>query len=254
MAIVFNNVSYLGEIKDMSFEIENNKITGIIGSSGSGKSTVIDLMSGVFEPSRGSILYEEAGVVYQNVHDQFFYNSVKEEFIYFLRVHHIMNIEKKMFDAIKMVGFDISILDASPFELSLSEQKKLSLALVLSINPKVILLDDVFFGLDDKSKESMIRLIRKLKIRYGRTIVVVSRDVNLIYRISDKVILIDNGEVVKISDKYDIFTDVELLEKCNLPTPKLVEFSNIVKSKKNIDLGFRDDINDLMKDIYRFVR
>ena len=92
-----------------------------------------------------------------------------------------------------------------------------------------------------------------MKIRYGKTIVIASKDTDVIFRLSDKVILVNKGRVVKEGDKYDILTDTYLLKKCNLKVPKLIEFSNLV-SEKGVNIGYRDDINDLAKDIYRYLR
>ena len=257
MAIVFDNVTYLDEVSNATFSIDDGKITGIIGSSYSGKSAIIDLISGLV--SSNDIIYDgvdesDIGVLYQDIDDQFFYDKIMMDFYLTLKRHHIKNIDKKMFDSLKMTGLTKDYLYRSPFELSLSEQKRISLALALSFNPKVLLLDEPFFGLDYKEKERCIKLIRMLKIRYGKTIVIASKDSEIIHSLSDKIILINEGRVMKIGSKYDIFTDDKLLKKCNLEVPKVIKFSKLVKDKKGIDIGYRDDVNDLVKDIYRYLR
>ena len=260
MAVVFDDVSYFDLIKDATFDIETGKITGIIGSSNSGKSTLIDLMSGLISPFDESVIYDDGidfndiGVVYQNIDDQFFYDNIIDEFTLVLRCHHIRNINKNILDSLRLVGLNDSYLYRSPFKLSLSEQKRLSLALALSFNPKLILLDEPVMGLDNKEKERFIKLVRLMKLRYGKTIVIASKDAELIHRLSDHVILVSKGKVVKTGGKYDVFTDEKLIHDCDLSVPKVIEFSNLLNSKKGIKMGYRDDINDLMKDIYRFVR
>ena len=156
-----------------------------------------------------------------------------------------------MNDAIKMVGFNNNVLNKTIYELSLSEQKRISLALVLAGNPDIIILDDIFFGLDGKTCDNIIRIIRLLKVRYGKSVVIVSRDSDLIYSICDNVMLIKDGSLLEVEDK---FKDASLLVKCGLPIPRLIDFSNTLMKEKGIDLGYRNDINDLAKDIYRFVR
>ena len=255
MELILDNVSYNDEIRNVSFKFESKKIYGIIGSSGSGKSCLADLINCGIVPSGGDIYFDgKIGMVYQNIFDQFFYENIKDEFIFNLKINGIYNIVKKMNDAVRMVGFNSSILNKSIYELSSSEQKRISLALVLACNPDVIILDDLFFGLDGKTHDNIIRIIRLLKIRYGKTIIIVSRNSDLIYSVCDNVILINNGFLLKLGDKYSIFKDKSLLEKCGLSIPKLINFSNILKDRKDIDLGYRNDINDLVKDIYRFVR
>lgn len=253
---MFDGVSYLDEIKNATFEIETGKITGIAGSSKSFKSTLIDLMSGMI--STNEIYYDfdfkDIGVMYQDINDQFFFDNIKDEFIFTLKRHHVKDFNKKMMNALKIVDFDDDYLYRSPFELSLSEQKRLSLALILSYNPKIILFDEPVFGLDNKEKERFIKLIRMMKIRYGKTIVIASKDTEFIHKLADNVILVSNGEVIKTGNKYDIFSDELLLERCNLPTPKVIKVSNLIYNKKNIKIGYRDDINDLVKDMYRYLR
>ena len=255
MAIVFDGVSYFDELKNINIKVKDRKITGIIGPCNSGKSCLVDLIGGNFLPSSGDVFFNDSvGIVYQNVEDQFFYDNIKDEFIFNLKINGVHDVYKKMNDAVKIVGFNSNILNKSIYELSLSEQKRISLAIVLAINPKIIVLDDLFFGLDGYLTNKLIRLIRLLKVRYYKTIIVVSNNSDLIHSLCDDIILISNGSILKYGDKYEIFTDSKLLKSCNLLMPDVIHFSNMVLKKKNINLGFRDDINDLVKDIYRFVR
>lgn len=253
MGVVLEDVSY-ENLKNISLKIEDKKIYGIIGSSHSGKSALAELIGGGTFSNRDIYFDGKIGMVYQNVSDQFFYDIIKDEFVFVLKLYGIKNIVKKMNDAIRMVGFNSNILNKSIYELSFSEQKRISLALVLSCNPDVIVLDDLFFGLDGKTRDNIIRIIRLLKIRYGKSIVIVSRDSDLVYSICDSVILMNDGRIIKVGDKYSIFKDISLLASCNLSIPKLINFSNTLLKRKGVDIGFRNDINDLVKDIYRFVR
>lgn len=245
---------------NVSFNVEIGKITGIVGSSNSGKSDLIDLMSGFSLESDEGIFFDDdinfndIGVMYQDIESQFFSNNIGREFYSILKIKGIKDINKKITSSLKMFGLDESYLYRSPFELSLSEQKCISLALVLSFNPKIILLDEPTFGLDNKEKERFIKLIRMMKLRYGKTIVIASRDTEMIYKLADNVVLLNKGSVVKIGDKYNVLADEKLLSKCGLLVPNVVRFSNIVHRRKKIKIGYRDDINDLVKDIYRFVR
>lgn len=255
MGIVLEDVCYYEQIKNVSLKIDDKKIYGILGTTGSGKSILADLISGGIIPNSGDVhLNGKIGMVYQNISDQFFYDKIKDEFIFNLKVNGCHNIIKKMDDAIKMVGFNNNVLNKTIYELSHSEQKRISLALVLATNPDIIILDDIFFGLDGKTCDNIIRIIRLLKVRYGKSIVIVSRDSDLIYSICDSVSLINDGSLLGFQDKYSIFEDISLLGKCGLSIPRLIDFSNTLMKEKGIDLGYRNDINDLAKDIYRFVR
>lgn len=255
MGVVLENVSYYDDVENISLTINEKKIYGIIGSTGTGKSTLAELISGGIFPSSGDIFFDgKIGMVYQNISDQFFYDSIKEEFVFNLKINGVYNIIKKINDSLKMVGFNTNILNKSIHELSSSEQKRISLALVLSCNPDIIILDDFFFGLDGKVRDNVIRIIRLLKVRYGKSIIIVSRDSDLVYSICDEIILINDGSLIEKADKYSVFKDVSLIEECGLSVPKLVSFSDTLLKKKNVNIGCRNDINDLVKDIYRFVR
>ena len=93
-----------------------------------------------------------------------------------------------------------------------------------------------------------------MKLRYGKTIIIVSNNTDIALELADVILYFKNGEIVVEDNKFDFFTNEELLKRCRLSVPKLIRFSNLVKDIKNINIGYRTEINDLMKDIYRFVK
>ena len=93
-----------------------------------------------------------------------------------------------------------------------------------------------------------------MKLRYGKTIIIVSNNTDIALELADIILYFKNGEIVAEDNKFDFFTNEELLKRCRLSVPKLIRFSNLVKDIKNINIGYRTEINDLMKDIYRFVK
>ena len=128
----------------------------------------------------------------------------------------------------------------------------LALAILLSQKFKVFLLDEPFINLDYESKKNMIKLFRMMKLKYGKTIIIASSDTDIALELADEVMRLNDGKLIFIGNKFDLFTNTKLLD--NIDIPQLIQFSNLVKEKKNINIGFRDDINDLIKDIYRFVK
>ena len=162
--------------------------------------------------------------------------------------------DKRVSDALKMVGLDDSYLERDPFKLSNGEQRKVAIASILVFNPKIIVFDEPTIGLDYDSKKNLIKLIRMLKTRYSKTIIIISHDIDFIHSISDYVILLDKGNLILTGNKYDILANPSALEYYNLPMPKVVEFSYKVLKNKGIKMGYRDDINDLLKDIYRYAK
>ena len=115
----------------------------------------------------------------------------------------------------------------------------------------VLVLDSFTEGLDDINQDRIIKLIRILKNRYNKKIIIASNDLEFIHKIADKVYVLYEGIVIMSGSKYDIFKQEKLLKKYGLLVPNIIKFENLVLSKKNIRLGYRDDINDLIKDIYR---
>lgn len=283
MEIKYNKVNYVYNantplkkvaLKDIELVIEDSKINAIIGTSGSGKTTLIEMLNSLLVPTKGSVkvdndiisnkstikninaLRRKVGIVFQFPEEQFFNLTVKKEIEFgLLSFNYRTNeLDKRVSDALKMVGLDDSYLERDPFKLSNGEQRKVAVASILVYNPKIIVFDEPTIGLDYNSKNSLIRLIRMLKTRYNRTIIVISHDIDFVHGISDNVILLDKGSLILTGTKYDILANPEALQYYHIEMPKVVEFSYKVLKNKGIKMGYRDDINDLLKDIYRYVR
>lgn len=281
MEVVFDNVKYVYNegnisekeiIKKISLSFEKGKINGIIGPNGSGKTTLIQMINGLVIPTVGEVRIDnyvvnkkiknyknlrfDVGLVFQFPEQQVFNLTVREEIGFALDYYNYKteNKDKRILDSLKMVELDSSYLDKNPFDLSQGELRRVAIATILAFNPKVIILDEPTIGLDSKSKNNLIKVMRLLKNRFHKTIIIVSHDVDLIHKISDYIYLISKGQLIKKGTKYEIFTDNDLLNKYHIATPKVIEFSKRVLVKKNIKLGYRDDINDLLKDIYRNVK
>ena len=152
-----------------------------------------------------------------------------------------------------MVGLNDSYLLRNPFELSGGEKRKVAIASVLAFNPEVIILDEPTNGLDSTGKESLIKLIKMLKNKYNKTIIVVSHDVDILYRFVDNVIILSNGRLLMQGNKFDVFKNVEFLSSNGVKVPRIVEFIHKVEEKTGKYLGKIDDVNDLIKEIYQNV-
>lgn len=281
MEVKFNHVFYVYNEKtplskmvlgDINATFKEGKITSIMGKSGSGKTTLIELINALIIPTKGNIqvgsrvisktrkikninnLRYKIGLVFQVPEEQFFCKTVKEEIEFGMKYFNksVKSIQKHISDALIMMGLDDTYLNRNPFTLSSGEMRKVAIASVLAFNPKVIILDEPTIGLDNKSKENLIKIIKLLKNRYKKTIIVVSNDTDLLLKISDYVILLDKGKIVLEGNKYDVFK--QDIEKYSLKRPKIIEFEQLVLEKKGIKIGYRDDINDLMKDVYRYVK
>ena len=278
MEVKFSNVNFYYDKKtkvknldSINFRIKSNTIVGITGKSGSGKTTLIELMCGLHIPSSGKItigdiiinkknifdetkLKNKIGYVSQNSEQQIFNKTVKEELIYPLKFLNKDVDNSKIVEILNMVGLSENYLDRNPLLLSSGEKKKLSIASVLLLDTDIIVFDEPTKSLDYKSIKDFKRLIKNLKNNFNKTIIVISRDVDFLHAISDEVAVMNEGKILIWGGKYDVFKSIDILEHYNLPIPKVIQFSSIVLDKKNIKIGYRDEINDLLKDIYRYVR
>lgn len=276
MEIIFKKVSftYPGDkeiLKNIDITIKNNKITFIMGKNGSGKTTLIQLLNGLLIPTSGVVQIDEftitskeknynlnklrskVGVVFQFPEDQFFNFTVKEEISYSLKQfnYRLNEIDKHVLNSLKLVGLNASYRDLNPFKLSKGEMRKVAIASILAFNPKVIVLDEPTIGLDNNSKENLIKVIKKLKNKYNKTIIIVSHDLDFINALADNIVLLNNGEVFLNDSKNNVFKNKKTFDKIGLKVPNTILFAQLVKEKHNIKLPYRNDIDDLIKDIYR---
>ena len=283
MEIKFNQVGYCYNeqtplqkevLKDINIAIIEGKINGIFGKSGSGKTTLVEMINALLIPTVGHIKVDnyiieknkkivnvntlrcKVGIVFENPEDQFFNTTVKKEIEFGMKYFNYKTdkIEDRIIDALKMVGLDETFLERDPFSLSSGEKRKVAIASILTFNPKVIIFDEPTLGLDYNSKVNLIRIIKMLKNKYNKTIFITTHDVDLLHQLADYIFVLHNKKVVMEGNKNDIFSRVDELKKYDLPVPKIIEFANKVYIQKNIKMGYRDDINDLIKDIYRYVK
>lgn len=283
MEIKFNDVSYTYDkvnyqkkeiLENINLSFLEGKITGIVGKSGSGKTTMVELIDALLLPSSGNIQVGDfiidkskkmknvnefrfqVGLVFQFPEEQIFNSTVREELEMGLKFYHYKmdKIQERTIDALKMVGLDASYLDKNPFTLSHGEKRKVALASILIINPNVLILDEPTIGLDAESKHDLMKLIRVLKNRFHKTILIVSHDTDFLLPLVDEIVVLHDKHIVMQGDKYSVFKQVKKLKQYGVKVPQIIEFSDKVLRKKNIRIGYRDEIKDLMKDIYRYVK
>jgi len=283
MEVRFSNVGYIYNdgtafskevLNDINIEFKNGLVHSIVGKSGSGKTTIVELINALIKPTKGSIdvgnyhiesnnkinninnMRVKVGLVFQFPEKQFFCKTVKQEIEFGMNCFHYKSkgIEKRVIDSLKMVGLDESYLDRDPFTLSHGEMRSVAIASVLAFNPKIIIFDEPTIGLDNNSKKNLMRLIRMLKTRYSKNVIIVSHDTDFLLKVTDTVSVLEDGKIVLTGNKYEVFSNEKTMKKNNICVPNIIKFSNLVKKKKNIKIGYRDEINDLIKDIYRYVR
>lgn len=267
MAITLNNLNYSNKIINMTYTFEDNKITSIIASSGSGKTLISYLIMGLEKPTNGSIsvlgniidnqtkdfkyIRRKIGYVFQNPEEEFFTSTVKTEIEFGLKKHNykLDKIDTQIASALKMVGLSNDYLPRNPFTLSGGEKEKLALAIPLSLNPEIIILDEPTIFLDDKSIFELIELIKKIKNKYNKTIIILSNDIDFVNKISDNILLIKKGKISDSIKTSELIKIKDKLKKSGMEIPKIYEFIDQVNKQKNQKLTYTNNIDELVKEI-----
>ncbi len=277
MEIVFDNVTYKENIntpleitylKKLTFSIKEKEITCIIGDSDSGKTKIGELINAVVSPTFGSVkifdfindgrrikninrLRMNVGYVPMNPKDILFNKTVKSE-LFFGMKYFKYKLNKKSIrcsEALKLVGLPESYLDKKINELTLTEQKKISMSSVLIFNPNIIILDEPTIGLGTKEKDSLKKLILLLKEKYKKTIIIITKDTDFAYSVADNCHLMFRGSIIASGDR-DLMTNENLMKMYNLKLPEIIKFIKEA-NKKGIKLSNTDNILDLIKEVYR---
>ena len=249
----------------LNLTLEGPKIIGIMGEK---KTQLLKLIDAINLPNKGSIYLDDeklqkdnlvsfrrkVALITQEVKDQFFESTVEDEMKFLVSVMHYnaKDLTKRMKDALKMVGLDDTYLSKNMSTLSSGEQKLIQLAVSLLYNPKVILLDDPMIYLDYPRKKNLIRLLKRLKEKYDKTIIIASNDSNFLYPIVDEVVILHHQNGVIQGKSEEIFQNVKTLEKQHIEIPYLVTFTEKARAK-GVRLSYHKDIRDIIKDIYKHV-
>ena len=249
MSIKINNLSYvydpgtpyeLKALDNINLEIEKGSIVGLIGHTGSGKSTLIQHLNGLLRPTAGEIhisgvtinkekqnlqgLRKHVGLVFQYPEYQLFEETVYKDIAFGPRNISIPEeaIDGVVRQAISDVGLSFDeIAHKAPFELSGGQKRKVAIAGVLAMNPDVLILDEPTAGLDPKSREDLLKYIKKLHAKENMTIIYVTHSMEEIARLVDRVIVMHKGQIVYDDTPVKVFKNVEALKSIGLDVPQV---------------------------------
>ena len=243
----YNKINYKSEevLENISIKFKKGQISSIIGKNGCGKTTLLNIISGEYPLANGILKLDNEKVAYVKEKPEFINNLVIDNF------KDLTNNLKKIIDSLKMVNLNQMILEKEISKLSESEKKRISIALALIINPDVLILDEPTIGLDNTNKNLLYKILNKMNKRYNKTIIIASNDIEFVHKITDVVYVLNDKKITLQGNKYDIFKQEKILNNYGIEVPNVIKFSNLVLNKKNKRLGYRDEINDLIKDIYR---
>ena len=224
-------------VSSVSFEIKKGEIVGIIGHTGSGKSTLVQHLNGLLKPTDGTVLFEDkdiwenpkeirkirskVGLVFQYPEYQLFEETVKDDIAFGPKNMGLSGeeLEKRVFDICSLIGIKDEYLLKSPFDLSGGEKRRVAIAGVLAMNPKVIVFDEPTAGLDPKGREEVMEIIKNYRKAYGATVIIISHSMEDIASLCDRVLVMNKGNLVYFDTVEKVFSNREALREIGLSVP-----------------------------------
>jgi energy-coupling factor transport system ATP-binding protein len=254
--VFYSYPSGVEALSGVTVTIRDSEFVAIMGENGAGKSTLVKHFNGILKPSRGQVIVDgvattkmsvaqlsrNVGLVFQNPDHQLFSETVEEEVAFGLRNFGYGDTEidertTRVLDFLDLVKYR----KASPFILSGGERKRVALASVLAWDPKVVVLDEPTVGQDYRQKERLRQFVLKLNGE-GRSVVMVTHDVEFVTDCSPRVIVMSHGRILGDGDAGDILTDEELLTKASVLPPQITQLFWQLS-----DLGLPRNVLDLKK-------
>ena len=283
MPISFQNVSFVYSpktpfaskaLQNISFAIDNGQFVAIVGKTGSGKSTIAQLLNALLTPTEGSVVVDDftnepkmrkkgkevkalrkhVGLVFQFPEYQLFEETVEKDVSFGPRNFGLSKEEslKKAHDALRMVGLDESFDKRSPFDLSGGEKRKVAIAGILALDPEVLIVDEPTSGLDPKAAEDTMALFKKIN-ESGKTVLFVTHDMDLVLECASLAVVVNDGKVEEVVKPSMLFG--KDLSSYSLSNPQVFEFALRLKEKGfTIDFSNLRTVSDLGKaiaDAYR---
>lgn len=228
-------------LRNITLDIEPGTCVGIAGRTGSGKTTLIQHMNGLLKPTTGRIsvngadsiaeLRKQVGVVFQYPEQQLFGETVFKDIAFGLSNNGMSNSETglRVREALNAVGLDNGLLDRSPFSLSGGQKRRVAIAGILVMRPRILVLDEPAAGLDPQGRREILDFIGNLYRQLGITLLLVSNTMDDIVRLADRVVILKEGTVETDGKTREVFSDPEALESAGLSAPPITCFMNRLK-------------------------
>lgn len=241
-------------LDDVSFEIASGECIGIIGHTGSGKSTLLQHMNGLLKPHSGEIIISDmnigdgsvkkvdisknVGLVFQYPEYQLFEETVAKDVAFGPRNLGVSEeeIPSIVRESIELLGLDYdAVAEKSPFELSGGQKRRVAIAGVLAMKPKVLILDEPTAGLDPASKRDMLEVIKRLRQERNLIVVFVSHNMKDIAELSDRIIVMNGGKLVMNGSPKEVFARASELKSMGLSVPPVTEILYEVSEKLGLE-------------------
>ena len=248
MSIILNHVNYIYDedtamasaaLVDVSLKIPDGQFIGLIGHTGSGKSTLIQHMNGLVKPSSGQVFFNnedindkdydkkklraKVGLVFQYPEHQLFESDCFKDVCFGPKNLGLpqKEVELRAYEALKQVGFDDDYFYQSPFDLSGGQKRRVAIAGVLAMKPQILILDEPTAGLDPKGREDILNLISDLHKTMGITIILVSHSMEDVADYVERIIVMNKGRVAFDAEPREVFSHYKELEEIGLAAPQV---------------------------------
>ncbi len=246
-------------VKDICFEAEKGEIIGIIGHTGSGKSTLIQHFNGLIEPTGGKMfvldkdIWEKesrkqirnvrfaVGLCFQYPEYQIFEETVFDEIAYGPRQMGLdeEEIKKRVYDSMEYLEIDREIETSSPFDISGGQKRRVAIASIIAMRPQVLILDEPCAGLDPKGRDRILGMIKAYQQNEGNTVIFVSHSMEDIAKLADRVLVLNKGRVAMCGTVNEVYSHGEELKAMGLNVP---EITDVFLKLKNMGVPCKTDI------------
>lgn len=258
MAMILNHINYIygagtsmetAALKDVTLQIPDGEFIGLIGHTGSGKSTLVQHLNGLLKPTSGEILYNgrdifdsdfdkkelrsKVGLVFQYPEHQLFEVDVFSDVCFGPKNLGLSRkeVELRAYTALKQVGLEDEYFYQSPFDLSGGQKRRVAIAGVLAMKPDMLVLDEPTAGLDPKGRDEILDQIAKLRQETGMTIVLVSHSMEDVAKYVDRIIVMNQGSVLYDDVPREVFRHYRELEEIGLAAPQVTYIMHRLKEK-----------------------
>ncbi|MCR4995888.1 MAG: energy-coupling factor transporter ATPase [Butyrivibrio sp.] len=265
MSIILDHVNYIYDedtamahaaLTDVNIKIDAGEFIGLIGHTGSGKSTLIQHMNGLVKPTSGTVYFDgkdisdpefdrkalraKVGLVFQYPEHQLFETDCFKDVCFGPKNLGLSQkeVELRAYEALKQVGFDDDYFYQSPFDLSGGQKRRVAIAGVLAMKPEILILDEPTAGLDPKGREDILGLIKKLHDEVGITIILVSHSMDDVADYVGRIIVMNKGKVAFDDVPKEVFRHRQELESIGLAAPQVTYVMQELKAS-----GFDVDID-----------